>query len=149
MDVRATRASFEDVLANQEKLRKWLDNLVKEDRPLKPEERGPFLQLVARATLGQGGKIPLVYGDKSLRLHLYTRECASNAEDFFRFIAYYNGQHLELFESKLKPSALWRWARELAFKTFPLALDRATSISAERVSISRVHSTGRRLGDGA
>lgn len=134
------RATFEDVLVSQEKLRRWLDRLVIESRPLKPEERGPFMQLVGRAMLGQGSKIPVLkdYG-KPLGMTWQSENLeesveSETAEDYIRFLAYWEGDKLVTKSGEEESiSTAWKEARQLALKVFSLALNTAASISAERV----------------
>jgi len=142
--VKALRATFEDVLANQERLRKWLDRLVEENRPLKPEERGAFMQLVARAMLGQGSAIKLTsrFGEPVPQIwrsdELVDSVMVENAEDFLRCLAYWGEDSIQMRrggekERTVPISEAWKEARQLALRTFPLALAQAAQISPERI----------------
>lgn len=138
------RATFEDVLVSQEKLRRWLDRLVTESRPLRPEERGPFLQLVGRSMLGQGSRIPIQKDPrdgKPMSITWCSGELTDSisletAEDLIRFLAYWEGDRMATADETGKDvpiSEVWKEARQLALKSFSLALAQAASISAERV----------------
>lgn len=142
----AFRATFEDVLICQEKLRKWLDRLVEEDRPLKPEERGPFMQLVGRAMLGQGSRIPIRKNDRDgspVSFTWHSDEISNDitletADDMIRYLAYWTGgmdKHAGMGGKggAVSISQVWKEARQLALKAFSLALAQAASMSIEHV----------------
>jgi hypothetical protein len=137
-NVKALRASFEDTMANQEKLRQQLDQLVEENRPLKPEERGPFFERLGRALLGQGAKIPVekgMHGEPVQQLwggergELNAEVGFTDSESFLRFLGYWASDTWGD-----KPIAYaWQSARQLAFRIFPLAIAEALRASIERV----------------
>lgn len=139
------RATFEDVLMSQETLRRWLDRLVDENRLLKPEERSSFMQLVARAMIGQGQRVPICYWNPDNKPAWWFIHCGElsdivrleTAEDILRFLAYWDGKgKIYLGDEKelgASPAKLWKIARQLALKTFPLALAQAAQMSPERI----------------
>jgi len=131
MGTKALRATFEDVLVFQEKMRKKLDMLIAENRPLNGEtERDTFMEILARSTLGLGGKTMVSVG-------VAGAYDLGSVEEAARWLAYQEKKKVKL-EGPFHPSdieigKLWKILRSTLFRVWPLALDRSTSISAERI----------------
>lgn len=132
MGTKALRATFEDVLVFQEKMRKKLDTLIAENRPLNgKKERDEFMGILARSTLGLGTNV-YVQASSSGGVHdLGSVEVAA------RWLAYQEEKKIKLVgafsSSNIEIGELWGILRDALFRVWPLALDRSTSISAERL----------------
>lgn len=139
----AIRASFEDCLYNQSALLQYLADLIKDNRPLREDERIPFLEIVARALLGQGTRIPIEMvgrGTEYLRIKapdLPGETTVENADDLLRFLAFTNLKVIVGEGGKKSIGELWRMSREFTLRTLPLSLERAAAMSAERVPYER------------
>lgn len=130
-EVRVLRATFETVLKNQERLRKKLDALESENRPLSGDgERDDFMELLARATLGLGTK-------SKVRAVADGVHILGNMEEAACWLAYQDKKKVKLegpfHSSDIEIGELWKILRDAFFKVRPFALERATSISAERI----------------
>jgi len=129
------RATFNEVVQNQIKLIKILDKLIAKNRPLKPSERLDFLETLACSTLGLGTKIKLDFdGSESFILKPIDAQVPiQNPEDFITFLAFYEGHTITRDGRELPISTFWNHARSLIFKIRPFAIEKACSISAERI----------------
>lgn len=126
-EVRVLRATFETVLKNQERLRKKLDLLKSENRPLNGNgERDEFMELLARATLGLGTK-------SKVRAEASGVHILGNMEETACWLAYQDKKEVKLEYGTIEIGKLWMILRDAFFKVRPFALERATSISAERI----------------
>jgi hypothetical protein len=151
LEVDAFRAGFEDLIkVCQKKLLEWLDKLVEENRPLRKDERSDFLELVARSMLGQGTKILLgktIFGEAKpekwggSNSELSQEVMLYNAEDYLRFLAYWTSDKMGIMDTDTgkrtgdQPiSENWKVARQLALRTFSLAIDKVLSVSPERTT---------------
>ncbi len=139
MQGRAFRATFEDVLLNQTKLISRIDHLINENRPLDPNERLPFLQLLARSTLGLGTKISLNFdGAKEFIFEpVDSKIPVRDAEGFMRFLVFFDKQSIVCGDKAIPIGQFWLHARSLVLLTFPLALERASQMSVERIPYDR------------
>lgn len=126
------RHTFEEVLKSQKKLRRWIDDLIVENRPLRDsEERDVFIDLLERATLGFGHrfnfKVRFEDGKDMVYFH---------ADAFFTAVAYHREGPLrdDRGESlNVEMSKLWREVRRFCLRVFPSSLDHAASMSPERL----------------
>lgn len=127
---KALRATFEDCLSYQEKMRKKLDTLISENRPLRgTKERDEFMQILARSTLGLGMRVKVHAEGEMFNL--------GSVEVFARWISYQEKSEVKLEEKRrsanIEIGELWKILRDCFFRVWPLALDRATSLSPERI----------------
>jgi len=134
-----TKRTFEDVLNAQEELRDTLESLVKENRCLIPEEKSLFMRQLAHATMGLGRE-----HDFLLKIcDWYDVECLGNVEHWARQLAMKN-KNYSIFKRpdpnnmgetqkdyEVPISKLWDALLYGFFDVFPLALDRASSMSKE------------------
>jgi hypothetical protein len=141
MEIAGYKAGFEDLLQAQKKLREWLDALVKENRCLREEERGDYLELCARALLGQGRAITLgvdTWGRQTGQLwggegsELSEKVPIYNAEDFLRYLAYCDSS--KMVDKPISDG--WKQARQYALRAFSLALSEVIKLSPERMPFS-------------
>lgn len=132
---RAVRATLEDVLSNQGTLYEILHELVRENRPLRDDERHNFIDYVARALMGQGtgvkmdrefsriADIELPEGDDS----------ELNVEDALRFMTVLTS---DVFHDgaggEIEIRELWRAVRKSVLRVFPLAIKAAAAMSTEQ-----------------
>jgi len=132
------RATLEDTFQNQEKLRENLDELERENRPIKDEEeRKKLFDLIAHSTFGLGvqksdpipfpdGKIRFIKNiEKTTRYILYIKDTQIKKEDLF-FI--FN----EEIHTNIEIKFLWNALKFELFAIFPEALNKAASMSKER-----------------
>jgi len=131
---RAVRATFEDTVNYQGVLLDLLHELVRENRPLRENERHKFIEYVARALMGQGTGIK---ADGEFRRIVDTElpegAVIENAEDVLRFMSLLTarvfcddeGNEYEIRE-------LWRATRRLVLRVFPLAIKAAAAMSTEQ-----------------
>jgi hypothetical protein len=127
----AFRASRDDCLRYQQELRKYFENLIKENRPLKPEERNEYFDLIGKALLGCDIHFPSpLYPAISQYLWGQTvySKIATTA-DFLRYMAYVENQPKE----KYSLSFFWQLALEAVLNVSGRALETATHISAELI----------------
>lgn len=134
------RQTLEGVFQAQEKLRKHLDCLIDENRPLQDSrERDLFFRELVYSTLGLG---------REQIVHLYVGSfdgLRADLETVCRWLAYQD-KSMVLVPMELRdmtrgycPQAaeapirdLWRVVRDNLFSVFPRSIDRATSLSKEQ-----------------
>jgi len=131
---RAVRATLEDVLSNQGILYDLLGELVRENRPLREEERHKFIDYVARAFMGQGTGVKM--GREFSRIvdtELPGEDEIENVEDALRFMTlltssvFHDGE-----ESEIEIREIWRAVRKSVIRVFPLAIKAAAAMSTEQ-----------------
>lgn len=138
--MKAFRATLEDTLKAQDDLIQYFEILIAENRPLRPDERKRFLQLVARALLGQGTSIRIEDTQEGTRYFRFRGSnlpggtVAKNCDDLLRFMAFVEKKELDLIDgSKRTIGNMWQRCREFTLRALPHALSKAASMSAERV----------------
>lgn len=130
------RATFEAVFSSQERLRKHLDELIAENRPLKDEaERDLFMRELSYATLGFGFELNIIYYGHSALIR-------KDIETTARWLSYQTSNivntPLELYgrpdsvTENLPIHRLWRFLQEHLFTIYPLALKHSVSMSREQ-----------------
>ena len=139
------KGTFEAVLGAQEMLREKLIELRDENRPIHDEtERSAFMRLIAHSSLGLGTNhlirlhIPLEHGGGTgIRDHYekVVRWAAKQTSN--QVYIPVELQHLYAKGDYDRPgnidiSLLWDVLLDACFSVFPLALDRAMSMSKER-----------------
>lgn len=134
------RATVEAVFSSSEKLRKHIDNLENENRPLRDEkERDLYFRTLTYSTLGLGNEIEFFYHKKDEGYILRT-----DLETGARWLAYQKEKIVktptwlrpnkdvknEIYDVEIK----YHWAnlRGFLFTVYPMAIDRATRISKEQ-----------------
>ena len=134
------KPTFEACLNAQEQLRVKLNELINENRCLKDEnERSEFMRLLAHATLGLGVNERI---DLSATYGLYIR---NNLEITARWVADQTSNKIyvpfqlsayNIHDQRQKPNfkivAVWRAILRGLYSVFPIALDRAASMSKEK-----------------
>lgn len=132
------KATMEAVFQSQERLRKHLDELVKENRCLKDQqERDTFFREVSYSTLGLGIEQIIEYKTKEYS------GIRKDVETVARWLAYQTTNKVivplelykpgnEQYKEEVPICKLWQVLRDNLFSVFPLSLDRACSISKER-----------------
>jgi hypothetical protein len=118
------RATREDTLMHQRELRHLLESLIREDRPLRPEERDTYADLLGKALLGVDSELPCPVPPASLARHWRQDQYRKvrTAADFLRFLMYADGPGL---------GEMWREALEIVLCCSARALEVATRLSAE------------------
>jgi len=139
--MKVTRASFEAVFDSQERLRNLLDQLIKENRPLKDtDERNEYMKLLAFATIGLGT-------NHTTRLDLEDGTFLDrDLETVARWAAYLHDQEIEIpltigkrsrKTTRVKISVIWTVIRDDLLSTYPFALERSWGQSQELKSSAR------------
>lgn len=131
---RAVRLTLEDVIHNQGILYDLLGELAHENRPLRKEERHKFVEYVARALMGQGRKIK---ADGEFRRIVDTElpggATIENAEDALRYMSILTAKTFCDDEgNEYDIGELWKDARRLALRVFPIAIRAAAAMSTEQ-----------------
>lgn len=130
------RKSFEKVKENQEKLRKKIDKLIKEERPIKDEEeRTEFLDMLEWACLGHDGNEPY---EVEVNGSIYK---IGSVGLFIRYLLYQDKEEIKLPDFPEAPQAvsgvskkigpIWKTIRYELFSVFPTALQDSFSKSPE------------------
>lgn len=123
------RATYQVTLRAQREFRNWLERLIETNGFVPLEERNKWFDLAADALLGQGMEIPS--GVSSIDLEALdggNLARVGNIEDLLRFLPYVQN------EPKGKPmSYFWQMALAGSRRVFPMAQNKAMSISAERM----------------
>ena len=130
------RATFEDTKNKQEQLRNKFDILIRENRPLKPEEREQMFELLADSTFGIGTKEFVFWLSNGKKIFI------PNFEEFVRCLYYYEKSIVDgIFFSKvlgkysdysIEISNLWECIRNKCFGINAEALAMSVRISKER-----------------
>lgn len=138
---KAFRATFVDVVKAQRILLEWIEQLIQKSKPLPPEHRMGFLELLAKALLGQEQRVQA--SPKNLgHMRKYDFEvdgegssvAISNAGDLIRFAIYVEKDSVEG-----RPiSSLWKKVRAMILKIMPFSLDVALRSSVERVPYEKL-----------
>ncbi len=141
---KSVRLTFEDMRANLEKLREWLDHLFDENRPLRVDERREFFDTVDRALMGLARSVK-IEGElilKSSNLPGSTK--IENIEDLFGFLAYHNAKVSTDDEGvDHKIEELWGLAREKLLVARSVVLEAATRLSQEQWFVPEKKRPGR------
>jgi len=136
-DSLVTKATFEDCLASQERLRGIIFRLGSENRCLDESEQGEFFRELAHATYGLGR-------DKPFKLFI-EKDIYSlpGVEYAARWIAMRPSNRVRIpneigsdMSSCVDISVLWFRLLDCLFGVFPIALDRSSAMSKEKDSTS-------------
>jgi len=126
------KPTFEAVESMQQQFRRHLEQLIRENRPLKDEtEKTLFYKELSHSTLGLGTfKDYVIYLDRVYRF--------GNVESTSRWLAGQTTKDVAIPGDKGNPdspsveiSVLWTKLLELLFFVFPNALDKSISMSRE------------------
>ncbi|HUS98898.1 MAG TPA: hypothetical protein VMY59_01085 [Candidatus Thermoplasmatota archaeon] len=133
------RATYEDTLNQQEELRKKLDILIQENRCVKDDkEREKLFHLFGDCFLGEDGEKKIHYfmryppgiiievDDFGEMIRLLCYECETMIP--ISFFGYHSNQSVPIRD-------VWRAIRNIAFGLFPVAQNKAVSISKEQTHI--------------
>lgn len=134
------KATLEATFGAQERLRKHLDVLIEENRPLKDSaERDLFLRELTYSTLGLGKDFQI-----NLNIPGEYLGIRKDLETVGRWLAYqqtkevwvpmdlYKNLYRNSREKNVEIKFLWRMFLENLFTVFPHAIDRAMSLSKEQ-----------------
>jgi len=127
------KATFEDCLNAQERLREKINELAKKNRCLTEGEREDFFRELAHSTYGLGIT-------KAFRIFIENKiYTLGSVESVARWIASQDKNKLCIpgeFGNPPSPeidiSILWQRLLDLLYSVFPIALDRSSSMSKER-----------------
>ena len=122
-EAKGIKPLLDAVLTEQVKLLKKIDELEKENRPLREDERYNFLTTVGYALLGFEHYIPLEVPIKLRCGKLVGITAVENASDLIRFIAFYNGKRIGMGDGSIDIGEVWRYIRELVLKAMPIAIE--------------------------
>jgi hypothetical protein len=130
------RATYEDTLNRQEELRKKLDQLIQENRCIKDDkEREKMFHLFGDCFLGEDGNKKIPYFIQ------YPTGIIINVDDFgqtIRLLCYekQNTIPITFFSYKGNQTTtiqeVWKAIRNIAFSLFPIAQNKAVTISKEQ-----------------
>ncbi len=130
---KSVRLTFEDMRANLEKLREWLDNLFDENRPLRVDERREFFNTVDRALMGLARSVKIQGGLILKSSNLPGSTKIENIEDLLGFLAYHDGKVSTDDEGEdYNIEELWGLAREKLLVARSVVLEAATRLSQEQ-----------------
>ena len=135
-DAQQKRATFEDVLQSQKKLRKKFNDLICENRCLNNGEREMMFDLYARATLGLGTRESLFFFENGIVIKI------SNFEKFVRDVFYWDKNRLspifflqstgKSLQMNIQISEMWRQIRNKTEGVAAEALAMSIRISSEQ-----------------
>ena len=154
---RIVKATLEAVFKSQERLRKHLEQLIQENRPLNnSDERDLFFRELTYSTLGLGSNHQIIFNTSSLlssELEAVTK-CNSDTKDGCQIGGVYIRNNLEwtarwlayqdasVVRTPMSSSyhahanfpigLLWNCLLDNLFYVFPVALERATNLSREQ-----------------
>lgn len=153
-DKRSFRATFLDCKNAQQKIIEWIDNLVKENRPIEPKKRFKFARLLANSCLGEDHRVSLDGSSLSPVLKKHDWEIdgigqhvkPQTAGDVARFAMYETENYLSYGSRKEPIKQLWGTVRALLHRVFPFALRTAIASSQEIVGRgeTEIHDYGTR-----
>jgi hypothetical protein len=128
------RATRDDTLRYQRELRDYIGTLIKENRPLKPEERNEYFDLIGKALLGCDiyFESPVAPYNASYLWGQQEYSKIKNVADFLRFMAYVEEQPRDN-EKGYNLSYFWKLALESILIVSSKSLEVSTHISAELV----------------
>lgn len=124
------RATREDTIRWLTELRNFLQKLAEENRPLKPEERENYFQLVSRALMGIDSTFPSPLPPLELK-QIFGEERASKiktCDTFLRYLALTNHPDMK---------SLWEKAYEAVIQMEGTVMFQATRMSAERLKYKK------------
>ena len=131
------RATFEAVFSAQEKLRKHLDVLISENRPLRDEtEKDLFMRELSYGTLGLGFEQNIIYYSEK-----HGALIRKDLETTARWLSYQTIENVDvpsilfsegLIKENVPIGRLWMLLRDNLFTIFPLALKLSVSMSREQ-----------------
>ena len=130
------RATYEDTLNRQEELRKKLDQMIQENRPVKDDtEREKLFHLFGDCFLGEDGGKEISY------FMVFPPRTIVNIKDYgqtIRLLCYENKNTISIsfFGYQGNETApikdIWKAIRNIAFALFPIAQNKAVGISKEQ-----------------
>jgi len=141
-----TKPTFSAVYQAEEELRVFIEKLIEENRPLTPDERKHYYNLLASSTLGLGV-------GRDFRIFIDTIFRFGTVESTGRWL----GQQTENMicipgdmgnqpSNKIPIGVFWSKLLDELFHIFPLALDRAISMSKEDTEMHRSQVRGAKVG---
>lgn len=134
---KALRATFEDVIVNQEKMRRKLEGMIDDNRPIRSEsDRAEFLKLLYRSCLGLEAKTIFSFqGAKAVYFRCPFDKVISelmyhNDSDKFKLTQ-------NEVEETVEMRTIWKAVLVHLYYIWGLARDRASSMSVERIPYIR------------
>lgn len=142
-----TKPTFSAVHSAQETLRIFLEELIQKNRSLKPDERSRYYDLIASSTLGLGVNRGFkIYIDCQIfrfgNIESASRWLGQQKENMACIPPIYGNKGSQ----KVDISFFWSTLLDELFYIFPLALDRAISMSKEDTEIHRPQIHGAKVG---
>jgi len=129
MKQQSKRATFIDVGISQEKILKYIDNCIEENKPLDKKERIKFLQLFRMSTLGLGSDYRFLYNGK---FKTYNLNHVAHAAGW---LAYRDSTPVLLGNENVEIKELWIKLRDYLLIVFPHADTLSTKISQEQIRL--------------
>ena len=126
------RATFEDVGSAQDKIRKYIDNCIRDNKLLDEKHRDTFIKIYREATLGLGGGYPFFYTGK-LQTYKFP-----NIDHAVFWLLYRDSTQITMPTGETIPiKELWITLRDRLFELFPQAINLSIKISQEQIKLSR------------
>jgi len=134
MKQQSKRATFIDVGISQEKILKYIDNCIEENKPLDKKERLKFLRLFRMSTLGLGSDYTFLYNGKQ---KTYNLDHVAHAAGW---LAYQEKTQVKLGDENIEIKELWIKLRDYLLIVFPHADTLSTKISQEQIHLGTASS---------
>ena len=120
------RATFEDVGNAQDIVLDFIDECIKENRPLNVDERKFFIENLRLATLGLTTEYGFIMDGKNKKYdlkHVGHAAC---------WLAYRQDNPVKLGDEFINISEFWKKLRDMLFLIFPHAIETSIKISREQ-----------------
>ena len=128
------RLTLEDCLFFQNKLRELLQQLIRENRPLKMNERKPYFDLLPKALLSQGAVDPVhLVIDKGWFIFASVQSLAHRMVDLSTDKVNMKTTRPEKVDVTIPISELWQFLYDKVLYLFPQGTSEAIHISAESI----------------
>ena len=126
------RATYEDVGHAQDRIRKYIDNSIKNDRLFDEKHRDNFIKIYREATLGLGGREPFFYpGEKKTYKF-------PNLDHVVFWLLYQDTTKIIMPTGEtIELKNFWKMIRDKLFELFPHAINLAIKISQEQIKLTR------------
>lgn len=142
-----TKPTFSAVHQAEEELRVFLEELIQGNRSLSPDERERYYNLLASATLGLGvGRDFRIFIGHKIYRHGTVESCARWLGTQKENMVCIPGDMGNPPSQKIAISIFWSKLLDELFHIYPLALDRAISMSKEDTEMHRSQIRGAKVG---
>lgn len=126
MKQKQKRATFEDVSQSQDILLDFLDDCIKNNKPLSEKDRKTFIKKMRYATLGLGTEYKFYYKGKK---HTYDLKHVEHAA---YWLAYQTKSEVTIQHETIPIRLLWLELRDMLWLVFPHAIETSVKISKEQ-----------------